>query len=67
MSVGIISNSFGPEDCGKTSEPTWTWSGDTLLDLDRHQALKVPVRKVGDADYLVVESGGSAHDTSPTG
>jgi len=46
------------EEGGKTSESTWAWSGDTLMDLDRYQALKMQIRKVGDTDYLFVESGG---------
>jgi hypothetical protein len=42
---------------GKTSESTWAWSGDTLMDLNKYYALKMEVRKIGDTEYLFFESG----------
>ena len=52
-------------DGGKTSDPIWAWSGDTLMDLDRYQALRMQVRKVGDTEYLFVESGGFSTRNKP--
>ena len=46
------------KNSGGTTDPTWVWSGDTLMDLNRYQALKMQVRKVDDADYLFIEVGG---------
>ena len=45
------------EDGGRTSESTWAWSGDTLMDLSKFHALKMQVRMVGDTEYLFAESG----------
>ncbi|NNM29781.1 MAG: HEAT repeat domain-containing protein, partial [Akkermansiaceae bacterium] len=45
-------------DGGETADPTWVWSGDTLMDLNRYEALRMEVRTLGDADYLFVEAGG---------
>ncbi|MGB2820063.1 MAG: hypothetical protein WBF17_03720, partial [Phycisphaerae bacterium] len=36
----------------------WIWSGDTLMDLERNQALKMTVKTVGGSDYLFIEAGG---------
>ena len=46
------------EDGGKTSSPLWAWSGDTLMNLDRYEALKMRVRTIGDEEFLLMESGG---------
>ena len=46
------------KDKGETDELLWIWSGDTLMDLARNQALKMTVKRVGDDDYLFVEAGG---------
>jgi len=46
------------EDDGRTDKPTWVWSGDTLMDLTRYQALKMRAKTIDDADYLFVEAGG---------
>jgi len=50
---------------GGTTDPTWVWSGDTLMDLNRYQALKMQVRRVGNAEYLFVESGGFSTRNRP--
>ncbi len=42
------------KDGGQTSASTMLWSGDTLLDLGRLEALKMTVKD----DYLFIESGG---------
>jgi len=46
------------KDNGRTDKPTWIWSGDTLMDLTRYQALKMTVQRIGGADYLFIEAGG---------
>lgn len=45
------------KDGGRTSEATRAWSGGIMMDLDKFQALKMIVRKVGDLDYLFLEYG----------
>lgn len=42
---------------GTTSLPTWIWSGDHLMDLDKYQALRIVSKKIGDTEYLFIESG----------
>ena len=32
---------------GRTGDPTWAWSDDTLMDLNRYQALKMQVKEIG--------------------
>ena len=46
------------KDGGLTADPLWIWSGDTLMDLDRYQALKMTPRSLGGTDYLFIEAGG---------
>ena len=43
---------------GKTDQPQLVWSGDTLMDLQKLQALKMTIEKVGGQEYLFVECGG---------
>ena len=43
---------------GLTDSETLIWSGDTLMDLDRFQALKMSVKNIGEHDYLFIEAGG---------
>ena len=43
---------------GLTSTGTLIWSGDTLMDLERYQALKIKVKAVGGEDCLFIEAGG---------
>ncbi len=45
------------KDGGGTSDSTWVWSGDILMDLNKYNALKMEVRKVGNAQYLFFETG----------
>ena len=45
-------------DGGTTSEPTWAWSDQTLMDLNRYQALKMKAIEIAGNKYLFVESGG---------
>jgi len=54
------------KDGGKTADPTWLWSGDTLMDLNKYQALKMQVKKLNGHDYLFIESGGfSTRNAAP--
>jgi hypothetical protein len=46
------------KDQGSTDSPNWIWSGDTLMDLDRSQALKITVKDIGGTEHLFIESGG---------
>jgi hypothetical protein len=46
------------KDKAMTSDLLWMWSGDTLMDLNRFQALKMQVRKIEGGEYLFVEAGG---------
>ena len=43
---------------GKTDQSHLTWSGDTLMELQKLQALKMTLEKVGGQEYLFVECGG---------
>ena len=53
------------ENGGTTGDPTWLWSGDTLMDLNKYQALKMKPKSYGDADYLFVEAGGFSTRNKP--
>jgi len=53
------------KDQGRTDNGLMIWTGDTLMDLDRLQALKMVVKKVGGADYLFVEAGGFSTRNKP--
>ncbi|MCK4374282.1 MAG: hypothetical protein KAX19_03100 [Candidatus Brocadiae bacterium] len=46
------------KDKGMTDKTLWIWSGDTLMDLDRYQALKMTVKKIEGSDCLFIETGG---------
>ena len=50
---------------GETNDPTWAWSGDTLMDLSRYQALKMTSVNLGGNDYLFVEAGGFGTRNKP--
>ena len=54
------------KDGGLTDSGTLIWSADTLMDLDRFQALKMTVKTIGAADYLFIEAGGFS-DKNPVG
>ncbi len=43
---------------GKTSEPTFAWTGNTLMDLNLYQALKITPANFAGQDFLFIESGG---------
>jgi len=53
------------KDKGLTSSGTLIWSGDTLMDLDRYQALKMIAKTIGGSDYLFVEAGGFSNRNKP--
>ena len=46
------------KDNSQTDKALWIWSGNTLMDLDRYQTLKMTVRKIDGSDYLFIEAGG---------
>ena len=51
---------------GLTEKPTRIWSGDTLMDMTRWEALKVTVQTIAGTEYLAVEAGGFS-DKNPAG
>jgi hypothetical protein len=53
------------EDMGQTNSGTMIWTGDTLMDLDRYQALKMTPASVAGIEYLIVEAGGFS-EKNPT-
>jgi hypothetical protein len=53
------------KDGGRTDNPVWVWSGDTLMDLTRFQALKMEARNIDGKDYLFVEVGGFGTRNKP--
>ena len=53
------------KDGGRTGEALWIWSGDTLMDLDRYQALKMAVKPIGGSDTLFIEAGGFSTRNPP--
>lgn len=46
------------KDKGMTASGTWIWSSDTLMDLERYQALKMILKTLDGSDYLFIEAGG---------
>ncbi|MDG2124764.1 MAG: hypothetical protein P8J87_13750, partial [Verrucomicrobiales bacterium] len=50
---------------GSTADPTWVWSGNSLMDLNNYQALQMVPKKLGDTPYLFVESGGFSTRNKP--
>jgi hypothetical protein len=46
------------KDGGATESKTLIWSGDSLMDLSRYEALKMVPKKIGETDYLFIEIGG---------
>lgn len=53
------------QDDGVTSDATWIWSGNTLMDLNRYQALKMTPKTLAGSDYLFVEAGGFSTRNKP--
>jgi hypothetical protein len=43
---------------GTTDDPLLIWSGDTLMNLRRNQAMKMRIETIGNTDYLFIEAGG---------
>lgn len=54
---------FSPK--GTTEDPTRLWSGDTLMDLNKFQALKMQSKVVEGINYLFVEAGGFSNRHKP--
>jgi hypothetical protein len=52
------------EEQGRTANPLFIWSGATLMDLDRYQALTMTLKTIGGDDYLFVEAGGFSEKNS---
>ena len=50
---------------GRTKHPTLIWSGDTLMDLNQYQALKIVARTLDGTRYLFVEAGGFGTRNKP--
>lgn len=45
-------------DNGKTQDSLFLWSGDYVINLNSYEAMKMERRKIGDQEYLFVETGG---------
>ena len=52
-------------DEGKTNSPVFAWSGNTLMDLTKFQALKIKPATINGTNYLFVESGGFGTRNKP--
>ncbi|MBC8324054.1 MAG: hypothetical protein H8E27_00265 [Verrucomicrobia subdivision 3 bacterium] len=50
---------------GRTKDPTLIWSGDTLMDLNKYQALKIVPRALAGELYLFIEAGGFGTRNKP--
>ncbi len=50
---------------GKTADPAWAWSGDTLMDLNKYQALQMQMKLLSGTEYLFVEAGGFSTRNKP--
>jgi hypothetical protein len=46
------------KDNGQTDNVTRLWSGDTLMDLSRYEALNMKIKEIDGEDYLFIEAGG---------
>jgi len=53
------------KDKARTTNPMLVWSGDTLMDLNKYQALKMQAKKIGGSEYLFIESGGFSTRNKP--
>jgi hypothetical protein len=53
------------KDNGETDNVTRLWSGDTLMDLTRYEALKMKLTKIDGEEYLFIEAGGFSTRNSP--
>ena len=43
---------------GKTHDPLWIWSGETLMNLRKNEALAMRVQKINDTEFLFIQAGG---------
>ena len=59
----IVGISF--KDNGRTDNVTRLWTGDTLLDLTRYEALKMKIKTINDENYLFIEAGGFNEKNGP--
>ena len=50
---------------GRTDQTLWIWSGNTLMDLERNQALKMVIKELGGTTYLFIEAGGFGGRNKP--
>ena len=50
---------------GRTKDPTWLWSADTLMDLNKYQALKITPKTLAGNLYLFIEAGGFGTRNKP--
>ena len=50
---------------GTTNDPTWLWSGDILMDLNKYQALKMTSKSIDGKEYLFIEAGGFSTRNKP--
>ena len=55
---GAKITSINFQDNGRTDRPTWLWSGDTLMDLTRYEALQMKIKQIAGEPYLFIEAGG---------
>lgn len=53
------------EENGASDHSSRVWSGNTLMDLDKYQALEMTVEKVGERDFLFIETGGFSTRNKP--
>ncbi len=51
---------------GTTSLGTLIWSGDTLMDMVKNQAVKMTAKTIDSQDYLFIEVGGFSQKNPPT-
>ena len=50
---------------GSTNDPTWIWSADMLMDLNKYQALKITPKTLAGNLYLFIEAGGFGTRNKP--
>lgn len=43
---------------GRTNDLLWLWSGNTLMNLRRNEALEMRVEKLNDTEFLFIQAGG---------
>jgi hypothetical protein len=53
------------KDGGATTDPMWVWSGDTLMNLNRYEALKITPKSIDGSKYLFIEAGGFGTRNKP--